>query len=307
MPPSTTHISVSEEVQEAIDKHLPIVALESTVITHGLPRPDNLNLAQQMESTVRDIGACPATIALLDGKIQVGLSPNELEYLANAENVRKISRRDFAGAITKKQSGGTTVAGSLLIAEMAGIRTFATGGIGGVHRFPPFDISTDLIQLSNTPAIVVCAGAKSILDLPATLEYLETLGVPVIGYQTDEFPAFHSRTSGLPVSEKADSPEEITDLALAHWGLGIECALLVAVPPPAESAIPFDEIESHINTGIADAQKVGIRGQAMTPYLLQRLSELTEGESIKTNISLLLNNARVASEIAISLASQPPA
>ena len=230
------HVQLSTEVARAINIGLPLVALESTVITHGLPQPQNLELAREMEKQIRDNGATPATIALLDGKIRLGLSDAELIRLSELDTSLKVSHRDFATAITKKQNGGTTVAGTMLAANMAGIKVFATGGIGGVHKESAFDISTDLHALSETQMIVVCAGAKSILDLPATLEYLETMGVPVVGYQTDEFPAFYSRESGLNASVRLDSPKEIAEFAKAHWSLGLRSGILVTNPiPQAES------------------------------------------------------------------------
>lgn len=277
------------------------VALESTVITHGLPRPQNLILARDMERVVRENGATPATIAILDGEIRVGLTDAELERLASEINVRKISRRDFATAIVKKECGGTTVAGTMFAAHRAGIRVFATGGIGGVHEVETLDISTDLQALADTPMIVVCAGAKAILDLPATLEYLETMAVPVIGYGTDEFPAFYSRRSGLPVSARLDSPEEIVRFARAHWGLGMKSAVLVCQPLPPEDEIPAEKINAFIKQARREASEGGIHGQPLTPFLLARLADLTGGESLRTNLALLLNNARLAAQIACAL------
>lgn len=277
------------------------VALESTVITHGLPRPQNLTLARDMERVVRENGATPATIAILDGEIRVGLTDAELERLASEINVRKISRRDFATAIVKKECGGTTVAGTMFAAHRAGIRVFATGGIGGVHEVETLDISTDLQALADTPMIVVCAGAKAILDLPATLEYLETMAVPVIGYGTDEFPAFYSRRSGLPVSVRLDSPEEVVRFARAHWGLGMKSAVLVCQPLPPEDEIPAEKINGFIEQVRREASGQGIHGQPLTPFLLARLADLTGGESLRTNLALLLNNARLAAQIACAL------
>jgi pseudouridine-5'-phosphate glycosidase len=288
----------SSTINQALRSSLPLVALESTVITHGLPRPQNLALARDMERTVRENGATPATIAVLDGKIRVGLTDAQLEQLANAENVRKISGRDFATAIIKKESGGTTVAGTLFAAHKAGIKVFATGGIGGVHEVETFDISADLQALADTPMIVVCAGAKAILDLPATLEYLETMGVPVVGYQTDEFPAFYSRESGLPVSARLDTPQEVVAFAKAHWELGMESAVLVCQPPPAVTALPRQSVEEAIQKARQEARVKNVHGQAVTPFLLQRLSELTGGATLRANLDLLLNNARLAAQIA---------
>jgi pseudouridine-5'-phosphate glycosidase len=281
----------------------PLVALESTVITHGLPRPQNLALARDMERVVRENGAQPATIAVIDGQIRVGLTDAELEHLASETNVRKISRRDFATAIVKKECGGTTVAGTMFAAYRAGIKVFATGGIGGVHEVETLDISTDLQALADTPMIVVCAGAKAILDLPATLEYLETMAVPVIGYQTDEFPAFYSRYSGLPVSARLDSPQEIVHFARTHWDLGMKSALLVCQPLPPEQEIPAEKINRFIEQARREAHEQGIHGQPLTPFLLARLAELTGGESLRANLALLLNNARLAAQIACAWAS----
>jgi pseudouridine-5'-phosphate glycosidase len=275
-----------------------IVALESTVITHGLPRPQNLVLARDMERIVRENGSMPATIAILDGKIHIGLTDVELERLANEENVRKISRRDFATAILKKECGGTTVAGTMFAAHRAGIKVFATGGIGGVHEVEALDISTDLQALSDTPMLVVCAGAKAILDLPATLEYLETMAVPVIGYGTDEFPAFYSRQSGLSVSARLDSPQEVVAFAETHWGLGMDSAILVCQPLSPEEEIPQERIDGAIQQARQEAHTQGIHGQPLTPFLLARLSELTGGESLKANLKLLKNNAKLAAQIA---------
>jgi pseudouridine-5'-phosphate glycosidase len=272
--------------------------LESTVITHGLPYPQNLKLARDMEQEVRAQGATPATIGMVDGQVCVGLQADQLERLAQATSVRKISSRDFAPALVQGASGGTTVAGTLIAAHLVGIQVFATGGIGGVHREAPFDVSTDLKQLSKTPVVVVCAGAKAILDLPATLETLETLGVPVLGYQTNDFPAFYSRSSGLAVSARADSPAEAAAVAKAHWALGLASAILVTQPPPEADALPAEQIEKAIAQALREAQAQSIHGQAVSPFLLRRVSELSGGASLKANLALLLNNARLAGQIA---------
>ncbi|HSG26031.1 MAG TPA: pseudouridine-5'-phosphate glycosidase [Anaerolineales bacterium] len=291
------HFQIHSEIYAALDSGDPVVALESTVISHGLPYPENLQLAQDMEVTIRAGSAHPATIGLIDGKVHVGLEPEGLSRLAQGNSLRKISVRDFGPAIAQKASGGTTVAGTLIAAERVGIKIFATGGIGGVHRDAPFDISTDLGQLAKSKVVVVCAGAKSILDLPATLEQLETLAVPVLGYQTGEFPAFYSRASGLPVSASVESAEETAQVAKAHWELG-GGGLLVVVPIPEDDAIPFTDIEAYINIALAEAEHQQIRGQAVTPFLLKRVSELSGGDSLQANLSLLKNNARTAAQIA---------
>ncbi len=280
----------------------PIVALESTVITHGLPHPQNLALAQNMETAIRDEGATPATIALFHGQVRVGLTAPEIAELAQAQAI-KVSRRDFATAIIKKSHGGTTVAGTMFVAHKAGIDVFATGGIGGVHRESNFDVSTDLQALADTPMIVVCAGAKAILDLPATLEYLETMSVPVVGFQTDEFPAFYSRESGLKVSVRLDSPEEVAAFAQAHWGTGMTSAILVTNPVPEADAISKAEMDPFVAQASAEAIHKNIHGQAVTPFLLQRINELTMGLSMRANLSLLLNNARLSARIARAMTS----
>ncbi|WKZ34810.1 MAG: pseudouridine-5'-phosphate glycosidase [Anaerolineales bacterium] len=292
------NVQLSLEITRALGMGAPVVALESTVITHGLPRPQNYELARDMEKQVRDNGATPATIALLDGKIRIGLSNDELVRLSDSESPLKVSHRDFAAAILNKADGGTTVAGTMFAANMAGIKVFATGGIGGVHKESPFDISTDLHSLAEVPTIVVCAGAKAILDLPATLEYLETMGVPVIGYRTNEFPAFYSRESGLGVSTRLDSAREIAEFAKAHWNLGMRSGILVANPIPETDAIPRSVMEPIIARASAEAVKQGVHGQKLTPFLLSLINELTGGKSLKANLALLLNNARLAAEIA---------
>ncbi|MCB2179596.1 pseudouridine-5'-phosphate glycosidase [bacterium] len=284
------------DVFRALQTGKSVVALESTVITHGLPYPQNLEIAQAMEAVVKAKQAIPATIALINGNVHVGLDENELARLAAGDQMRKISVRDFGPAIAQKASGGTTVAGTLVVAEKTGIKIFATGGIGGVHRGAPFDISTDLDQLSKSPVVVVCAGAKSILDLPSTLERLETLAVPVVGYKTDEFPAFYSRDSGLKVSARADSPEEAARIAQAHWEIG-GGGVLVVVPIPEADAIPLVEIEGPIQEALSEAAEQNIHGQAVTPFLLARVSELSHGSSMQANLALLKNNASVAAEI----------
>ncbi len=291
----------SREFIKATEGNAPVVALESTVLTHGLPRPQNLQLAHDMEGTVRGENAVPATIGFLDGQLHIGLNDEDLTRLANENDVLKAGPRDFATIAAKKLCGGTTVAGTMLACKHAGIRVFATGGIGGVHRDAPFDISADLQALSTIPMIVVCAGAKAILDLPATLEYLETMSVPVVGYGTNEFPAFYSRESGLDVSVRCDSPEEIVEFARAHWNAGLQSAVLVANPVPEAEAIPRSEMEPFIRQANQEAHEQGVHGKDLTPFLLQRITELTKGKSMQTNLALLLNNARLAAQIAKSL------
>ena len=297
----TLQFTTSIEIKQAFQSSHPIVALESTVITHGLPRPQNLQLARDMERVIRENGAMPATIAILDGIIHIGLTEKELERLANEDNVRKISRRDFATAIIKKECGGTTVAGTIFAAHRAGITVFATGGIGGVHQVATLDISTDLQALADTPMIVVCAGAKAILDIPATLEYLETMAVPVIGYGTDEFPAFYSRQSGNPVSTRLDTPQEVIEFAKAHWEIGLKTSVLVCQPLSPKEELPREKVENAILQARDESSKKGIHGQMLTPFLLARMAELTKGETLKANLALLLNNARLAGRIAKEL------
>jgi len=294
-------INICPDINKALRLHQPIVALESTVLTHGLPFPENLQLASDIEKVVLENNAIPATIALLKGKVQIGLNASQKEELIRASNVRKISRRDFGIAIARKEFGGTTVAATMIIAQRVGIKVFATGGIGGVHREPPGDISADLVELSRCPMIVVCSGAKAILDLPVTLEYLETMGVPVIGYQTDEFPAFYSRSSGSPVSVSVSSPEEASNIVMAHWEMGLSSAVLIVVPPPERSAINREEIEIFIQQAIKEAATEKVTGSALTPYLLNRINELSHGMSLRVNIDLLLNNAGIAARIARAL------
>jgi pseudouridine-5'-phosphate glycosidase len=292
----------SSEVARALKLGLPVVALESTVITHGLPRPQNLTLSEEMETQIRNEGVIPATVALLEGWVKVGLSAVELDQLAMTPDPVKVSRRDFSNAIWNGFSGGTTVAGTMYAAHLAGIKVFATGGIGGVHREHRFDVSSDLQALADTPMIVVCAGAKSILDLPATLEYLETMSVTVIGWQTNDFPAFFSTSSHLPVSMQINSVEEFTDFYRWHKELDSRSALLIAQPIPFESAMNESEIIDAEKQASAEAMEKGIRGQAVTPFLLKRVNELTKGKSLKANLALLLNNAQLAAQISRALA-----
>lgn len=291
------------EISRAIKSKSPIVSLESTVITHGLPYPQSLQLARAMESEVRRGGAIPATIALLDGKVHVGLKDEELVRLAENKSNLKVSTRDITAAIVKKASGGTTVAATMLAANMVGIRVFATGGIGGVHRGNRLDVSSDLRALANMYMVVVCSGAKAILDLPSTLEYLETMGVPVVGYKTDEFPAFYSRESGLKVSVQLDSPQEIANFCITHRSLDMLNSVLVTNPIPEADSIPKSVIEPVIAQALKEAFDKKIHGQQVTPFLLQRISELTYKKSLRANLALLLNNARLAAQISVALAT----
>ncbi len=294
-------IHVKPEVEQARHTGRAIIALESTVITHGLPYPDNLTTARAVEAAVRQAGAVPATIAILGGKPTVGLDDDQLEYLASAPGVIKCSRRDLGSVVARGLDGSTTVAGTMIVTALAGIRVFATGGIGGVHRGHPFDISADLAELERTAVAVVCAGAKSLLDLALTLEQLETRGVPVIGYGTDELPAFYSRSSGLPVDTRADTPEQVAAIIRARRELGFSGGELVTVPVPAEDELPREEAEAAIVRATQLAEEAHVTGAAVTPFILARIAELTNGRSKKANIALLLNNARVAAQIAHAL------
>jgi pseudouridylate synthase len=297
-------LHVSLEVADALRERRAVVALESTLITHGLPHPENVETALAMEAAVRASGAVPATIAVLAGKITVGLTRDEIEGLASRPvgSVRKCSRRDLPIAIARGEDGATTVAGTMIVAHMAGIRVFATGGIGGVHRGAPFDVSADLLELGRTPVAVVCSGAKSILDLPLTLEVLETQGVPVIGLGTDMLPAFYSRSSGLPIDVRVESPAAAAKIIAAAQRLGAEHGLLVTVPVPENDALPAEKIEAAIQQATAEATAEKIHGKAVTPFVLARVAELTGGASRRANVALLVNNARVAGEIAVALA-----
>ena len=297
-------LDLSDEVKHALDRGAPVVALESTIITHGMPYPDNVSTARAVEAAVRAGGAMPATIAVLGGRIRVGLSDAEAEALGRGTGALKLSRADLAFAVAMGRDGSTTVAATMICAHLAGIRVFATGGIGGVHRGmeSTLDVSADLDELGRTPVTVVCAGAKALLDLPRTLEYLETRGVPVVGYRTDRFPAFWSRDSGLPAPLRLDSAAEIAALAAAQRRLGLGGGVLVANPVAAADEIPGGEIAAHIDEAVADAVRRGIGGKAVTPFVLSRMLELTGGRSLRTNVALILGNARLAAEIAAASA-----
>ena len=288
----------SPDVARAIRARLPIVALESNLITHELPRPKNLELAREMELALREEGVTPATVAFLDGQLRIGLIDLELERLANDKSTYKVDPRNFATVITNMANGGTTVAGTMFACKQAPIKVFATGGIGGVHRENQFNISADLLALASIPMIVVCAGAKAIPDLPTTLEYLETLSVPVIGYGVDDFPSFYSRESGIGVTEKLETPQEVVAFAKAHWESGSSSAVLVANPVPKADAIPKSEMETYIVQANKEAHAKGIHGKELTAFLLQCIMELTEGKSMRAHLSLLLNNARLGAQIA---------
>jgi pseudouridine-5'-phosphate glycosidase len=308
-------IHTAPQIAQALADGTPVVALESALITHGFAPPANLEMARRMEAAVRESGALPATIAVLGGEARVGLAEEELVRLASDQAAHKVSLRDLPLVLATRRStfgkaqstnGGTTVAATMHLAHRAGIRVFATGGIGGVHRGHPEDVSADLPALASHPIVVVCAGAKAILDLPRTLEYLETHGVPVIGYGTDELPAFYSRHSGLRLDARVETPEEVTGIAHARTALGLPMALLVCVPVPEADELPAAEAEAAITQAVEEAEATGVSGRALTPYLLARLVELTGGRARRANEALLLNNARVAAHIAQALTTSGP-
>jgi len=299
---SYAHLTYSDVVRDALTSgDRAVVALESTLITHGLPYPANVDTAMAMEQVVLDAGAVPATIAILSGQITIGLSEAQIRALAAATDVRKCSRRDLAIAIARAENGATTVAATMILAHQAGIRVFATGGIGGVHRGQPFDVSADLIELGRTPVAVVCSGAKSILDLPLTLEVLETQGVPIIGYQTDRLPAFYTRTTDLPIDVRVDSIHDAARIIDAAGKLGAAHGLLIAVPVPEDDAMTADDAERAIQQATNEAHAHGLNGARVTPYVLSRVAEITDGRSRTANTALLINNAYVAGQIAEAL------
>lgn len=297
-------IVYSDEVAAAKQRGAPIVALESTIITHGMPYPGNIEMAQGVETLIREQGAVPATIAVISGTLHIGLEQDQLEALAKTNDAMKVSRADLAFAIAERRTGATTVAATMIAASRAGIRVFATGGIGGVHRGAEenFDISADLIELARTGVIVVCAGAKAILDIPKTLEVLETNGVPVVTYDSTEFPAFWSRASGIPSPLSLNSPAAIANFQVVREQLGIDGGMLVANPVPEDDEIPREEMEIYIGRALGNAEREEITGKNVTPYLLDNIFRLTSGRSLKTNIALVRNNARLAAEIAVALA-----
>jgi len=295
---------LGEEVETALGAGGPVVALESTVIAHGLPRPLNLETARRLEQIVREEGATPATIAILGGRFCVGLDDAQLEHLANSGDVKKISRRDLPIAAARRWDGATTVASTIWIAERAGLNVFATGGIGGVHRGQLPDVSADLPELARTRLVVVCSGAKIVLDLPATREWLETYGVTVVGYGCDELPAFYVRRSGLPVDVRADTPQEVGAIARAQFELEKDGALLVCVPVPAASEVPAEVLDETLEAALAEAGREGINGRELTPFLLSRMSARSGGATLRANIALLEQNARVAAQIAKTVSGQ---
>lgn len=297
-------LSVTEEISEAVKAGKPVVALESTILSHGMPYPENIEFSHEVEKVVRGEGAIPATTAILGGKLKVGLTPDELDVMCKADGVGKVSRRDVAVYLATGQKGATTVATTMMLSEMAGIRIFATGGIGGVHRGAEIsmDISADLQELAHTRVGVVCAGAKSLLDIGKTLEYLETMGVPVLGYGTDDFPAFYCRKSGYGVDYNLKNSAEAAKILHTKWALGLEGGAVIGNPIPKEYELPFDDMEKVINEALEDAKKQGIRGKATTPFLLSRIKEITQGVSFASNKQLAYNNARVAAQIAVEYA-----
>lgn len=295
------YLEISKEVKEALENNKPVVALESTIISHGMPYPQNVETALKVEEIVRQNGAVPATIAILNGKLKVGLNKEEIDYLGKKGlEVTKASRRDIPAILASEDDGATTVASTMIIAALAGIKVFATGGIGGVHRGAEttMDISADLEELAMTDVAVVCAGAKSILDIGLTLEFLETKGVPVLGYQTKELPAFYTRKSEFKVDYKMDTPEQIAKTLKAKWDVNLKGGVVIANPIPEEFAMDFDTITTAINNAVAEAEEKGIKGKDSTPFLLAKVKDITKGKSLESNIQLVFNNAKLASEIA---------
>ena len=298
------YLEIKPEVKEALEQGKPVVALESTIIAHGMPYPKNVETALAVEEVIRNNGAVPATIAIIDGVIKVGLTPEEIEYLGTAKGVMKVSRRDFPVVMAKKLDGATTVAGTMMAASMAGIKVFVTGGIGGVHRGAgeTHDISADLEELKQTNVTVVCAGVKSILDIAGTLEYLETKGVPVVTCGGDYFPAFYSRSSGIPAELREDDPQVIADMIKAKDELGLGGGMLVACPVPEEDEIPFEKMDGVIKEALKECEEQGVTGKRITPFLLSKVKDLTDGASLEANIKLVLHNAEIGSRIACGLA-----
>ena len=298
---SDKFFNIRPEIETALATNRAVVTLESTVIAHGLPRPQNLETAQRLEQIVRAEGATPATIAVLDGKFCVGLDQDQVERIATGDEIKKLSTRDLPIAVARGWNGATTVASTMWIASRAGLSVFATGGIGGVHRGTLPDVSADLPELSRTPMIVVCSGAKIVLDLPATREWLETYSITVVGFGCDDMPAFYSRQSGLPVDIRCDSPVEVTQLFRTQRELGVESALLVAVPVPVAAEVPAEALKKILDQSLADVEEANVTGRDVTPFLLARMAQLSEGATLRANIALLENNARVAARVANDL------
>ena len=297
------YMDIKEEVRLALEEGRAVVALESTIISHGMPYPKNVETALNVESIVREKGAVPATIGIIGGRIKVGLTEDEIAHLGRSKEVVKASRRDIPFVLAKGLDGATTVASTMIFANMAGIRVFATGGIGGVHRKAQetFDISADLEELARTSVAVVCAGAKSILDIGLTLEYLETAGVPVVGYGTDEFPAFYTSRSGFKVDYRVDTPKELAKALKTKWDLGLSGGVVIGNPIPEEYEMDYELINDAIERALEEAEKTGVKGKETTPFLLNRVKEITGGDSLNANIQLVYNNAKVASELAVEL------
>lgn len=300
-------LQLAPEVASALAEGRPVVALESTIISHGMPYPENLEMARKVEGIIREQGAVPATIALMDGKVKIGLEPADLERLATEQNVAKVSLRDMPIIIAKRQTGATTVATTTIAAEAAGIKVFVTGGIGGVHRGAPgsneqvWDVSADLTVLGSSPVTVVCAGCKSILDIPATLEYLETQGVTVLGYKTDDFPGFYTRQTGYGVDGRADSPAEAAAVIAARQQLGLQGGVLLVNPVPEAEALDATEMEAHVQGALREMVAQGISGKRVTPFLLAKMKEVTAGRSLAANLSLVYHNALVGAQVAVAL------
>ena len=298
------YMDITPEIEEAVRTGKPVVALESTILSHGMPYPDNVAFAKEIERVIRAEGAIPATLAVIDGRLKAGLTEEELLRMCKGENVLKASRRDLPIVVANKLTAATTVATTMILANMAGIHVFATGGIGGVHRGgeDSMDISADLQELAHTPVAVVCAGAKMILDIGRTLEYLETMGVPVLGLGTDDFPAFYCRKSGFGVDFNAKTPADVAAIAKTKWEMGLGGGLLIGNPVPEEYAMDYDEMSATIDRALAAADAAGVKGKNITPFLLAHIVELTDGDSLKTNMQLAFNNARAAAQIAVELA-----
>ena len=298
------YLEIKDDVKKALENRKAVVALESTIIAHGMPYPQNIETALEIENIIRENGAVPATIGIIGGKIKVGLTKEEIEFLGESDKVVKVSRRDLPVVLAEKKHGATTVAGTMIAADLAGIKIFVTGGIGGVHRGAEksFDISADLEELKKTSVAVIAAGAKSILDLGLTLEKLETFGVPVLGYQTEELPAFYSRSSGFKCDYMLEDPEHTANILRAKWDLGLEGGVLIANPVPEKDEIKYEMINEKIEQALSEAEEKEISGKELTPFLLDRIKEITDGESLETNISLVKNNAVVGARIAAAFA-----